>query len=121
MPFAVWSNFEIGDLNFWRGEAYGKFFDFLDSKGGFYYEVRMIFSSHPLPYLPFFHGSDGEMRQCTQSAPLCSPKRNRSISLKILGIGTSRSSIVRKGRVMRRGSAGALRARILVSPSCGLD
>jgi len=33
-----WSNFEIGDLDFWRGEAYSKFFDFLDSKGGFYYE-----------------------------------------------------------------------------------
>jgi len=33
-----WSNFEIGDLDFWRGEAYGKFFDFLDEKGGFYYE-----------------------------------------------------------------------------------
>ena len=35
-----WSNFEIGDLDFWRGEAYTKYFDFLDSKGGFYYEVR---------------------------------------------------------------------------------
>ena len=35
-----WSNFEIGDLDFWRGEAYSKFFDFLDKKGGFYYEVR---------------------------------------------------------------------------------
>ncbi|KAL0071397.1 hypothetical protein AAF712_001254 [Marasmius tenuissimus] len=34
----VWSNFEIGDLDFWRGEAYTKFFEFLDSKGGFYYE-----------------------------------------------------------------------------------
>ncbi|KAK0210771.1 glycosyltransferase family 15 protein [Desarmillaria ectypa] len=33
-----WSNFEIGDLDLWRGEAYSKFFDFLDSKGGFYYE-----------------------------------------------------------------------------------
>jgi len=33
-----WSNFEIGDLDFWRGEAYMKFFDFLDQKGGFYYE-----------------------------------------------------------------------------------
>ncbi|OJT15739.1 Glycolipid 2-alpha-mannosyltransferase 1, partial [Trametes pubescens] len=33
-----WSNFEIGDLDFWRGEAYTKFFDFLDQKGGFYYE-----------------------------------------------------------------------------------
>ncbi|ESK90960.1 glycosyltransferase family 15 protein [Moniliophthora roreri MCA 2997] len=33
-----WSNFEIADMNFWRGEAYQKFFEFLDSKGGFYYE-----------------------------------------------------------------------------------
>jgi len=33
-----WSNFEIADLELWRGEAYSKFFDFLDSKGGFYYE-----------------------------------------------------------------------------------
>ncbi|KAH8833878.1 glycosyltransferase family 15 protein [Flagelloscypha sp. PMI_526] len=33
-----WSNFEIGDLDFWRGEAYSKYFDFLDHKGGFYYE-----------------------------------------------------------------------------------
>ena len=35
----VWSNFEIGNLDLWRGEAYSKFFDFLDQKGGFYYEV----------------------------------------------------------------------------------
>ncbi|KJA27199.1 glycosyltransferase family 15 protein [Hypholoma sublateritium FD-334 SS-4] len=33
-----WSNFEIGNLDLWRGEAYSKFFDFLDEKGGFYYE-----------------------------------------------------------------------------------
>jgi len=33
-----WSNFEIGDLDFWRGEAYQKYFEHLDSKGGFYYE-----------------------------------------------------------------------------------
>jgi len=33
-----WSNFEIGDLNFWRGEAYMKYFEFLDQAGGFYYE-----------------------------------------------------------------------------------
>lgn len=36
---AVWSNFEIGDLDFWRGEAYSTFFEFLDKRGGFYYEV----------------------------------------------------------------------------------
>ncbi len=34
-----WSNFEIADLDFWRSEAYQKFFDYLESKGGFYYEV----------------------------------------------------------------------------------
>ncbi|KAG1753471.1 glycosyltransferase family 15 protein [Suillus lakei] len=33
-----WSNFEIGDLDFWRGEAYSKFFEYLDEQGGFYYE-----------------------------------------------------------------------------------
>ncbi|KAH6918568.1 glycosyltransferase family 15 protein [Coprinopsis sp. MPI-PUGE-AT-0042] len=33
-----WSNFEIADLELWRGEAYSKFFDFLDKEGGFYYE-----------------------------------------------------------------------------------
>lgn len=37
----VWSNFEIADMDFWRGEAYSKFFDHLDSTGGFYYEVRV--------------------------------------------------------------------------------
>jgi hypothetical protein len=41
----VWSNFEIGNLNFWRGEAYMKFFEFLDSKGGFYYEVQQFTTS----------------------------------------------------------------------------
>jgi hypothetical protein len=36
---AVWSNFEIADMNLWRGPAYTDFFEYLDSKGGFYYEV----------------------------------------------------------------------------------
>lgn len=33
-----WSNFEISDMDFWRSEPYQKFFDFLEAKGGFYYE-----------------------------------------------------------------------------------
>lgn len=33
-----WSNFEIGDLNFWRSEAYTQYFEYLDQKGGFFYE-----------------------------------------------------------------------------------
>ncbi|CBY01684.1 hypothetical protein IAQ61_003491 [Plenodomus lingam] len=33
-----WSNFEIGDLNFWRSKKYRDFFDHLDRAGGFFYE-----------------------------------------------------------------------------------
>ncbi|CDR46723.1 CYFA0S25e01376g1_1 [Cyberlindnera fabianii] len=33
-----WSNFEIGSLDFWRGEAYSKYFEYLDKAGGFFYE-----------------------------------------------------------------------------------
>ena len=38
-----WSNFEIADMDFWRGPAYTAFFDHLDSTGGFYYEVLYLF------------------------------------------------------------------------------
>ncbi|KAI9846318.1 MAG: hypothetical protein M1837_004171 [Sclerophora amabilis] len=33
-----WSNFEIGDLNFFRSQAYEDYFNHLDRAGGFYYE-----------------------------------------------------------------------------------
>jgi mannosyltransferase len=33
-----WSNFEIGDLRFWRSERYQRYFDYLDRQGGFFYE-----------------------------------------------------------------------------------
>ncbi|GAO52310.1 hypothetical protein G7K_6389-t1 [Saitoella complicata NRRL Y-17804] len=33
-----WSNFEIADLDFWRGDAYDKYFEYLDKSGGFFYE-----------------------------------------------------------------------------------
>ncbi|CAI5757844.1 unnamed protein product [Candida verbasci] len=33
-----WSNFEIGNLNFFRSEEYNTFFNYLDKAGGFYYE-----------------------------------------------------------------------------------
>ncbi|KAF7913399.1 uncharacterized protein EAE98_011624 [Botrytis deweyae] len=32
------SNFEIGSLDFWRGEHHKKYFEYLDKSGGFYYE-----------------------------------------------------------------------------------
>ncbi|KIJ28833.1 glycosyltransferase family 15 protein [Sphaerobolus stellatus SS14] len=31
-------NFEIADMEFWRGEAYSAYFDHLNRAGGFYYE-----------------------------------------------------------------------------------
>ena len=33
-----WSNFEIGDLDFFRGEKYESYFQHLDRAGGFFYE-----------------------------------------------------------------------------------
>ncbi|KAI5968061.1 KRE2 [Candida pseudojiufengensis] len=33
-----WTNFEIASLKFWNSEPYKKYFDYLDSKGGFFYE-----------------------------------------------------------------------------------
>lgn len=33
-----WLNFEIADMDFYRGEAYSKWFDYLEEAGGFYYE-----------------------------------------------------------------------------------
>lgn len=33
-----WSNFEVGDLDFWRSDAYRAYFDYLDKAGGFFYE-----------------------------------------------------------------------------------
>lgn len=33
-----WSNFEIADADFWRGEAYQAYFNTLDQAGGFFYE-----------------------------------------------------------------------------------
>lgn len=33
-----WSNFEIASLDFYRGEAYTKYFEYLDKAGGFFYE-----------------------------------------------------------------------------------
>ncbi|KAL1963408.1 hypothetical protein VTN77DRAFT_8424 [Rasamsonia byssochlamydoides] len=33
-----WSNFEIGDLDFWRSPAYEAYFAHLDRAGGFFYE-----------------------------------------------------------------------------------
>lgn len=51
---AVWSNFEIADMDFWRGEAYSKFFEYLDATGGFYYEVLPTFALYMAPIVDAF-------------------------------------------------------------------
>jgi len=39
MVRTVFNNFEIADMDLWRGEAYTAFFNYLDHNGGFYYQV----------------------------------------------------------------------------------
>ncbi|CED85436.1 glycosyltransferase family 15 protein [Phaffia rhodozyma] len=88
-----WSNFELGDLNFWRSEPYQAYFDFLDAKGGFYYErwgdapVHSIgaalfakkeqilwFSDIGYRHEPFQHCPQGE--EHTRGKCSCNPKDN---------------------------------------------
>ncbi|GBE81998.1 glycosyltransferase family 15 protein [Sparassis latifolia] len=88
-----WSNFEIGDLDFWRSETYKKFFDFLDEKGGFYYErwgdapVHSIaaalfarkdqvhfFNDIGYRHNPFQHCPQGELHK--KGKCWCNPKEN---------------------------------------------
>src|SRR6267154_5293712 len=89
----VWSNFEIGDLDHWRGEAYSKFFDYLDEQGGFYYEVSLVFV-HSGPY--FTRNSVGEMHQFIASEPHCLRRRIRFTSSMTSDIDMSPSSTVRR-------------------------
>lgn len=89
-----WSNFEVGSLDFWRGQAYTDYFNKLDRDGGFFYErwgdapVHSIAASLLLPkeeihffndigywHVPFTHcpttESDRLKLKCT-----CDPKKN---------------------------------------------
>ncbi|EGG09728.1 family 15 glycosyltransferase [Melampsora larici-populina 98AG31] len=51
-----WSNFEIGNMNFWRSKAYTSYFNYLDQHGGFFYERWGDAPVHSLAaalFLPF--------------------------------------------------------------------
>jgi hypothetical protein len=67
----VWSNFEIGDLDFWRGEAYSKFFDHLDEAGGFYYEVSIYISAGQMTPLSSPPSTIIAMGRCSHSQHRC--------------------------------------------------
>ena len=105
----VWSNFEIGDLNFWRGEAYTKYFEHLDKAGGFYYEVLLSLWVHI--YNIHLAHSGGEMLPCIVSALHYLPVRTRFTSSTTLGIGMNLSNIVHKARLMLGASAGAKKVK----------
>jgi len=89
-----YNNFEISDLDFWRGEAYTAYFNHLDRHGGFYYErwgdapvhsiaVSLLAGTDRMHFFreigyehhPFSHCPTGDLwarGRCT-----CDPGRNR--------------------------------------------
>lgn len=88
--FIDWSNFEIADMDFWRGEAYQAFFEYLESTGGFYYEVSFL-RKHVTVTLTVFSG--GEMPPFIVSPLPFSLRKTKYISLKTLDIDMKGSSI----------------------------
>ncbi|GME75061.1 unnamed protein product [Ambrosiozyma monospora] len=89
-----WSNFEIADMDFYRSEEYMHFFNFLDQKGGIYYErwgdapIHSIGVSILLPYskLQYFGNTgyyhapnlqcDGSDQMLIDNQCVCDPKRD---------------------------------------------
>ena len=49
-------------MDLWRSEAYTKFFDYLDRKGGFYYEVPWL-----LPILALLFTHRVALGRCTRA------------------------------------------------------
>src|SRR5260221_1209757 len=92
-PQPVWSNFEIADLDFWRSEAYTKFFDYLEAQGGFYYEVRRNILSPPTLF-PHTYFSVGAMHRSIPSRPHCFCLKTKSTSSTISATNTHRITTV---------------------------
>lgn len=95
-----WSNFEIGDLDFFRSERYNHFFEYLDRAGGIYYErwgdapihtfaVSLLIPKDQLYFVPntgYFHSPNGD---CPRSLDLrlekncdCNPRNDNTWSTK---------------------------------------
>ena len=68
----VWSNFEIADMRFWRSKAYSDFFDYLDSKGGFFYERWGDAPVHSIGGLVMRTVTKSILSTDHTSSPLCS-------------------------------------------------
>lgn len=106
-------------MDFWRGEAYSKFFDHLESKGGFYYEVRLTSAYSPHhPRWTCAHAlySGGATHPCTASARRCSHARIKYTGSRTSDTSTSRSSTARSTPTCtRRRTAIVIRPRASVS------
>lgn len=72
-----WSNFEISDMDFWRSEPYQKFFDFLEAKGGFYYER---WGDAPVHSIAASYGTFSAVQYQADAPVACLPAKTRFIS-----------------------------------------
>ena len=94
MVRTVFNNFEIADMDLWRGEAYTAFFNYLDHNGGFYYQVcpslLLVNMNSADPIEISCMNSDGVMRQSTRSGHRYSGARMGSTSS-----GRSDTNIIR--------------------------
>ncbi|KAG7123345.1 Glycolipid 2-alpha-mannosyltransferase 2 like protein [Verticillium longisporum] len=75
-----WSNFEIGDMNFFRGRRYQDYFQAMDEAGGFFFErwgdapihslgVAMLLEPSQVHHFEDIGYRHGEFHQCPDNAP----------------------------------------------------
>ncbi|KAG5638066.1 hypothetical protein H0H81_002034 [Sphagnurus paluster] len=110
-----WSNFEIADMEFWRGPAYTAFFEYLDSQGGFYYErwgdapvhsiaAAMFLNKNQLHFFDEIGYEHSPYTHCPQKVETWERGRcscNMARSFATLPAGVSSSSTIMKARVLR--------------------
>jgi len=121
MVQTVFNNFEIADMNLWRGEAYTAFFDYLDRSGGFYYEVCLLTAAlqceqdrFPTEYLICGVDSAGVTHPCTRSPPRSSRARTKSTSSRRWDTNITRSPIAPRAKCGSAVGVLASRKEILV-------
>lgn len=74
-----WTNFEIGDLRFFRGKEYQSLFQYLDKAGGFYTE-RVSYQLGVLSYETNYFETSGETLLSEVWRSACLPGSTKSIS-----------------------------------------
>ena len=99
-----WGNFEIADMDFFRGEPYRTYFERLDRAGGFYYErVRSLAG----PVLSLHSGkltqdqtASGAMRPSARSVQPSSWSRSSCTTLQTLATSTRHFSHARRTQLV---------------------